>query len=96
MDSVMQSAMQSVSQTVSQSVSQSDSETNKLTRVKYDDLVLGNEYFIKKNDIMYKGIYYMHYKKYHDGKEPLTFVEVTPNPNKIKFFEFKPSDEYYV
>ena len=66
-----------------------------LTRVFYDDLVLGKEYKIKKDDVLYKGIYYMHYKKYHDGKEPLIFIEVTPNPENKKYFEFKMSDEYY-
>lgn len=69
-----------------------------MTRLTYDDLVLGNEYYIKRegSDIIYKGFYYMHYKKYHDGKEPLTFDEVTPNPENKKYVEFKPSDEYYV
>jgi hypothetical protein len=66
-----------------------------LTRVLYDDLVLGKEYKIKKDDILYKGIYYMHYRKYHDDKEPLTFHHVTPNPENKELVEFNQSDEYY-
>jgi hypothetical protein len=37
----------------------------------------------------------MHYLKYHDGKEPLTFIDVTPNPTDKEMMEFLPSDEYY-
>jgi hypothetical protein len=66
-----------------------------MAQIRYDDLVLGKVYIIKKDGIMYTGTYYMHYLKWHDGKEPLTFIEVTPNPTNKKFFEFMPSDEYY-
>ena len=65
-----------------------------MSRVQYDDLILGKEYIIKKDGIVYTGTYYMHYLKYYDGKEPLTFIHVTPNPNK-KLMDFMPSDEYY-
>jgi hypothetical protein len=34
----------------------------------------------------------MHYLKYH-GKEPLTFIDVTPNPTDKEMMEFLPSDE---
>lgn len=63
--------------------------------IRYDELVLGKEYIIKKDGIVYTGIYYMHYLKWHDGKEPLTFIEVTPNPSNKKMMEFMPTDEYY-
>ena len=67
-----------------------------MSRVLYDDLVLGKEYKIKKDDVLYKGIYYMHYRKYHDDKEPLTFMYVTPNPENKKYVEFMMSDEFYI
>lgn len=67
-----------------------------LTRINYDDLVLGKEYMIKKNDIIYKGTYYMHYRKCHDTTEPLTFMNVTPNPENKKRVEFEQTDEYYM
>uniref|UniRef100_A0A6C0D151 Uncharacterized protein n=1 Tax=viral metagenome TaxID=1070528 RepID=A0A6C0D151_9ZZZZ len=70
-----------------------------LTRVSYDDLVLGKEYYVKRkgSDIMYKGMYYMHYKHYHeDDLDPLTFMNVTPNPDNKKYVEFKVSDEFYI
>ena len=66
-----------------------------LIRVLYDNLVLGKEYKIKKDDVLYKGIYYMHYKKYH-GKEPLIFIEVTPNLENKKYVEFNMLDEFYI
>jgi len=66
-----------------------------MLRVLYDDLVLGKVYIIKTKDGVYTGKYLMHYLKWHDGKEPLTFIEVTPNPTNKKYFEFMPSDEYY-
>lgn len=64
------------------------------SRVLYDDLVLGKEYYIKNDNIVYKGVYYMHYRKYFDGKEPLTFINVTPNPENKKLVEFNQYDEY--
>lgn len=64
-------------------------------QVRYDDLVLGKVYIIKKDGIVYKGKYYMHYLKWYNGKEPLTFIDVTPNPTDNKRMEFMPSDEYY-
>jgi mannose-6-phosphate isomerase-like protein (cupin superfamily) len=67
-----------------------------MNRIPYDNLVLGKEYKIKKDDIMYIGIYYMHYRNYHDGKEPLIFIEVTPNPENKKYVEFMMSDEFYI
>jgi mannose-6-phosphate isomerase-like protein (cupin superfamily) len=67
-----------------------------MNRIPYDNLVLGKEYKIKKDDIMYIGIYYMHYRKYHDDKEPLIFIEVTPNPENKKYVEFMMSDEFYI
>lgn len=70
--------------------------SSSLTRVTYDDLVLGKLYTIKKDNVLYRGVYYMHYKKYHDGKEPLTFIEVTPNPENEKYVYFKPTDEFYI
>jgi hypothetical protein len=65
--------------------------------VRYDDLVLGKVYIIKKkkDGTVYKGTYHMHFLKYHDGKEPLTFIDVTPNPENKKMMEFLPTDEYY-
>ncbi len=63
--------------------------------IRYDDLVLGKEYIIKKDEIIYKGTYYMHYLKWHDGKDPLTFIDVTPNPTNKEMIEFMPTDEYY-
>ena len=66
-----------------------------MASIPYYDLVLGKEYRIKKDNVMYKGIYYMHYKKYHDGKDPLIFVEVIPNPENKKRVEFEQTDEYY-
>jgi len=67
-----------------------------LTRVSYDDLVLGKEYFIKKDNILYKGMYYMHYRYTHDEKDPLTFMHVTPNLENKKYVEFMMSDEFYI
>ena len=66
-----------------------------LTRIPYYELVLGKEYKIKKDAVLYKGIYYMHYKKYHDGKEPLIFIEVTPNLENKKYVEFNTTDDFY-
>ncbi len=63
--------------------------------IRYDDLVLGKVYIIKKDGIVYKGKYYMHYLKWHNGKDPLTFIDVTPNPENKERMEFLPSDEYY-
>jgi hypothetical protein len=60
--------------------------------IRYDELVLGKVYIIKKDGIVYKGTYYMHYLKYHDGKDPLTFIDV---PTK-KMMDFMPSDEYFM
>ena len=70
--------------------------SSSLTRVTYDDMVLGKLYTIKKDNVLYRGVYYMHYKKYHDGKEPLTFIKVTPNPENEKYVEFKMTDEFYI
>jgi len=75
------------------------SKSSSLTRVCYDDLVLGKEYYLKRkgSDITYKGLYYMHYKHYHeDDLDPLIFIEVTPNPENKKYVEFKVSDEFYI
>jgi hypothetical protein len=66
-----------------------------LTRITYDDLVLGKEYKIKKDNIMYTGIYYMHYRKTFDEKDTLTFENVIPNLENKKQIEFNQSDEYY-
>jgi hypothetical protein len=63
--------------------------------IPYYDLVLGKEYIVKKDGIIYKGTYYCLYMKTFDERDPITFINVTPNPNKIKLFEFKQSDEYY-
>jgi hypothetical protein len=62
--------------------------------IRYDELVLGKVYIIKKDGIVYKGTYYMHYLKYHDGKDPLTFIDVTPINKKM--MDFMPSDEYFM
>jgi hypothetical protein len=67
-----------------------------LTRVIYDDLELGKEYYVKKNGILYKGIYYCHYRHDFDESYPLTFIHVTPNPENKKLIEFNRTDEYYV
>jgi hypothetical protein len=67
-----------------------------MTRILYDDLVLGKEYYVRKDGILYKGIYYMHYRKSFDEKDPLTFINVTPNPENKKLIEFNQSDEFYV
>jgi len=68
-----------------------------LTCVLYDNLVLGKEYFIQKDNILYKGMYYMHYKHYHDDKlDPLIFMNVTPNPENKKYVEFMVSDKFYI
>jgi hypothetical protein len=66
-----------------------------MLRVRYDDLVLGKVYIIKTKDRVYTGKYYMHYRQCFDENDPLTFIEVTPNPTNKKYFEFMPSDEYY-
>ena len=66
-----------------------------LTRIPYYDLVLGKEYTIKKDNIMYKGVYYMHYRKTFDESDTLTFENVTPNPENKKLVEFNQFDEYY-
>ena len=66
------------------------------TSIPYHQLVLGKEYIIKKDNVLYKGVYYMHYRKYFDEKEPLTFINVTPNPENKKLVEFNQSDEYYL
>jgi hypothetical protein len=72
--------------------------TSSLKRVLYDDLVLGKKYIVKRqdSDILYKGIYHCHYRKYFDEKEPLTFTDVTPNPENKKLIHFEQSDEYYI
>jgi hypothetical protein len=59
-------------------------------RIPYYDLVLGKVYYIKRqgSDILYKGLYHCHYRKYFDEKEPLTFVNVIPNPENKKLVEF--------
>lgn len=69
-----------------------------LTRVVYDDLVLGKVYYVKRkdSDIMYKGVYYMHYRFTFDERDPLTFMHVTPNPENKKYIEFMMSDEFYI
>ena len=67
-----------------------------LIRVPYYDLVLGKEYKIKKDGIMYKGEFYMHYRITFDKSDTLTFENVTPNPENKKLVEFNQSDEYYV
>lgn len=67
-----------------------------LSRILYHDLVLGKEYYIKKDNILYKGVYYMHYRKYFDDKEPLTFINVRPNIENKQLVEFNQSDEYYI
>jgi len=64
--------------------------------IPYYDLVLGKEYKIKKDGVIYKGIYHCHYRKYFDEKEPLTFVNVTPNPENKKLVDFNQTDEYYL
>ena len=74
----------------------SDSDSDTLTRVTYDDLVLGKEYFIKKDGILYKGTYHCHYRRTFDEKDPLTFINVMPNPENKKMIEFNQSDEYYL
>jgi hypothetical protein len=66
-----------------------------MASIPYYNLVLGKKYLVKKDNVLYKGIYYMHYRKYFDEKEPLTFIDVTPNPNNLKLFEFNQLDEYY-
>ena len=63
--------------------------------IPYYDLVLGKEYKIKKDNIMYKGVYYTHYRTFFDDKEPLTFINVRPNPENKKLVEFNQFDEYY-
>jgi len=35
----------------------------KMKPIRYDELVLGKEYIIKKDGIVYTGTYYMHYLK---------------------------------
>ena len=67
-----------------------------MSSIPYYELVLGKEYIIKKDGIIYKGEYYCHYRKYFDAKEPLTFINVTPNPENKTFVEFNQSDEYYL
>ena len=69
--------------------------SSSLTRVLYDDLVLGKLYTIKKDNVLYRGVYYCHYRQRFDDEDPLTFKYVTPNPENKKYFEFKMSDEYY-
>jgi hypothetical protein len=67
-----------------------------LTRVLYYELELGKEYTIKKDGVLYKGTYYMHYRKCHDETDSLTFMNVTPNPENKKLIEFNQTDEFYV
>ena len=66
-----------------------------LSRIPYYDLVLGKKYIIKKDGIIYKGIYYCHYRQTFDEKDPLTFMCVTPNPENKKLIDFKCTDEFY-
>jgi hypothetical protein len=63
--------------------------------IRYDELVLGKTYLIKKKGQYYTGMYYMHYRKWHDKNDPLTFENVTPNPGNKRQVEFNMSDEYY-
>ena len=37
----------------------------------------------------------MHYRKWQDKNDPLTFENVTPNPGNKRQVEFNMSDEYY-
>ena len=46
--------------------------------IPYYDLVLGKEYIVKKDGIIYKGTYYCLYMKIFDERDPLTFINVTP------------------
>ena len=64
-------------------------------RVHYDDLVLGKKYIIKKDGVMYKGDFYMYYRRTFDDNEPLTFDNVTPNPENKKQVNFYQWNEYY-
>lgn len=70
--------------------------SSSLTRVIYDELELGKEYIIKKDNVLYKGIYYCHYRGDFDNSYPLTFINVTPNPENKKLIEFNRTDEYYL
>ena len=61
--------------------------------IRYDDLVLGKTYLIKKKGQFYRGMYYMHYR--NNENDTLTFENVTPNPGNKRQVEFNMSDEYY-
>jgi hypothetical protein len=58
--------------------------------IQYYELVLGKVYIIKKDGIVYKGT--LHYLKYHDEKDPLTFIDTSTK----KMMDFMPSDEYFM
>ena len=70
--------------------------SSSLTRVIYDDLVLGKLYTIKKDNVLYRGVYYCHYRQRFDDQDPLTFIYVTPNPENKKYVEFKMTHEFYI
>jgi len=86
---------ESTTDSMTKSISESAMPEITSAPIPYYNLVLGKEYMIKKDNILYKGMYYMHYTYTHDEKDPITFINVTPNPNKIKFFEFDQSDKFY-
>lgn len=65
------------------------------SRIHWDDLVLGKEYIIKKDGVIYKGQFYMYYRKTFDDNEPLTFDNVTPNPENKNQVDFYQCNEYY-
>lgn len=67
-----------------------------MIRIPYDNLVLGKEYKIKKDNVLYRGVYYCHYRQRFDDEDPITFMYVTPNPENKKYVEFKMSDEFYI
>ena len=64
-------------------------------RIPWDDLVIGEEYIIKKNGVMYKGILNFHYRRTFNDDEPLIFMDVTPNPENKTDVHFYQWNEYY-